>query len=244
MRAARPVIGMPARMDPGRENQYLSRKYGDAILRAGGIPIIVPLSEDDGSIRSLAASLDGILLTGSDSDIDPARYGASREPRCGPAQPLRDQTDFAMLETAFEQRIPLLGICFGLQSLNVFLGGSLIQDIDAAIQTDIGHSAAESRDRLAHAVCLEPGCLLAGLSGEVAPLVNSSHHQAIDRVGLGLRVTATAPDGVIEAVELDESARWVGGVQWHPERSFATDGFSRRIFETFVAECRARREGT
>src|SRR5262249_31554207 len=106
-------------MDPGSDSQYLSRQYVDAILDAGGIPVIIPLLEKPSSIRGLAQSLDGIPLTGSSSDIDPQEYGSDREPVCGPVQPLRDQTDFQLLDIALKRKRPVLGICFGLQSLNV-----------------------------------------------------------------------------------------------------------------------------
>jgi putative glutamine amidotransferase len=239
----RPVIGMPARMDSGRERQHLSRQYGNSVFAAGGLPLIVPLVESPSETRKLASMLDGVLLTGSDSDVDPGRYGASRTPGCGPNQPLRDETDFLLLESAFERRVPVLGICFGLQSLNVFLGGTLIQDIGAAIRTGISHSGPEARDGAAHTVTLAPDSMLAALAGELEPWVNSSHHQAVDRPGRGLRVVANAPDGVVEGVVLDGGEQWVTAVQWHPERSFNKDLLSKRLFQTFVASCIERRDG-
>lgn len=160
MKATAPVIGLPARMDPGKDRQYLSRHYADSIQAAGGTPVILPLLEDPGSLRPVVDRLNGVLLTGSNSDVDPARYGAQRIPECGPAQPLRDKTDFFLLEAAFERKIPVMAICFGLQSLNVFLGGSLVQDIPSAIRTDIRHSKPRSQGRPSHPVEIEAASFL------------------------------------------------------------------------------------
>ncbi len=236
-----PVIGLPARMDNGKDTQYLSRHYTDAVLASGGMPIVIPLVEPPEALRSLAENLDGIVLTGSKSDVDPACYAAPREAACGPAQPLRDKTDFLLLQVAREQRIPVLAICFGVQSLNVFAGGSLIQDIATHVATRIRHSNPRSGGKPVHTVDISAGSVLEELAGGAAAGVNSTHHQALDRIGSSLEVIAKAPDGIVEAVTGKESSHWILGVQWHPEKSFAYDGFSRRIFERFISECRIRR---
>jgi putative glutamine amidotransferase len=237
-----PLIGLPARMDPGKDSQYLSRQYPDAVLAGGGTPIIVPLVEVPESLRPLADILDGILLTGSRSDVDPAGYSAAREEACGPVQPLRDKTDFMLLEVAARRRIPVLAICFGLQSLNVFAGGSLIQDIATHLKTPIWHSNPSSNGRPSHPIDIAAGSLLEELAGGTQSKVNSTHHQAVARVGRNLEVIARAPDGVIEALAGEDSSHWILGVQWHPEKSFSYDRLSRRIFELFIASCTARRE--
>ncbi len=239
MRAKAPLIGMPARMDPGKNSQYLSRLYPDAVHAAGGVPVILPLLEDARALRSMADSLDGLLLTGSDSDVDPSRYGAERWPQCGATQPLRDATDFFLIERALERRTPILATCFGLQSLNVYLGGSLIQDISSALSTSIRHSDGASRGRPPHPVEIEPSSALVSAAGEPRPMVNSTHHQAADRVAGGLVVVARAPDGVVEALAGSDPRHWVLAVQWHPEKSFPFDEFSRNIFHMFIARCRA-----
>ncbi len=243
MKAATPIIGLPARMDPGEDRQYLSRHYADAVQASGGSPVIIPLLEDPRALEPMAERLDGILLTGSESDVDPARYGAKRSPRCGPAQPLRDETDFFLLEIAFRRALPILAICFGLQSLNVFLGGSLIQDIPTALDTQINHSNPSSGGYSSHPVEIEPASILAALSGEVRTMVNSTHHQAVDRIGRGLQVIARAPDGIIEALAGNESEPWMLAVQWHPEKSFSCDVLSHKIFHLFLAHCRAESSG-
>jgi len=233
----RPLVGLPARMDPGKESQYLSRNYADAVLAAGGMPVIVPLAERPQLLIPLAESLDGIVLTGSSSDVDPRHYATEREAACGPVQPLRDRTDFMLLDTASRRRIPILAICFGLQSLNVFMGGSLIQDIPTHVKTPIRHSNPRSNGKPCHPIDIAAGSLLEELAGGTSSRVNSTHHQAVALVGHGLEVIARAPDGVVEALTGSEPGRWILGVQWHPEKSFAYDLFSRRIFEQFIATC-------
>ena len=235
---AAPVIGLPCRMDPGGDNQYLSRQYADAILGAGGIPVIIPLLEKPSVIRGLADTLDGVLLTGSSSDIDPRKYGADRESQCGPVQPLRDQTDFQLLDIALSAKKPVLGICFGMQSLNVFMGGTLIQDIGTRVGTTIVHNNPGTEGRPAHGIEISPGSVLQELAGGLKADVNSTHHQAIDRVASDLRVIARAPDGVVESVINADSGRWILGVQWHPEKSYQYDLLSKRIFELFMSRCR------
>ncbi len=237
MTESSPIIGMPCRMDPGTDIQYLSRQYMDAIQAAGGIPVIVPLLENPQAIREIAKRLDGVLLTGSSSDVNPQRYGVARESGCGPIQPLRDETDFVLLDVVFKHKKPLLGICFGMQSLNVFLGGSLIQDIATSIQTNILHDNAASEGRPSHEVEIAPSSVLGKLAGGTRSMVNSTHHQAVNRIGSGLEPIAKAPDGVIEAVSGNFRDHFILAVQWHPEKCYSYDAFSRSIFDHFVARC-------
>lgn len=234
-----PIIGLPARMDPGTDSQYLSRQYADAISAAGGTPVILPLLERPSAIRRLAESLDGILLTGSSSDVDPERYGERRETGCGPVQPLRDKTDFMLLEVALKNKKPVLAICYGMQSLNVFMGGTLIQDIPRSnVGTSIRHMDPETEGRPSHGVEIVAGSVLETLAGGEDPRVNSTHHQALDRLGSGLEIIARAPDGIIESVQGTAQDAFVLGVQWHPEKSFGYDTLSRNIFELFLERCR------
>jgi putative glutamine amidotransferase len=238
-----PLIGMPAQMDPGNQTQYLSRHYSDAVAAAGGIPVIFPLLEAPQSVRSAAERLDGLLLTGSNSDLDPSLYGEIRSDKCGPAQPLRDRMDFLLLDASVKRKIPILAICFGFQSLNIFWGGSLIQDIPSSVNTPIRHSNPEAKDSAGHKINICSGSILEQIAGGTEVMVNSTHHQAIDRAGKNLEVIARAPDGVIESVCGLDKNHWVLGVQWHPEKSFYCDSFSRKIFEFFLARCRAVRGG-
>ncbi len=228
-------------MDPDDEKQYLSRQYPDAIAAAGGLPIIFPLLAEPEAVRPLAGKLDGILLTGNKSDLDPTLYGAKRLDVCGPIQPFRDRMDFLLLETAMSRKIPVLAICFGVQSLNVFLGGSLIQDIPTAIDSSIRHSNPESQGGPSHAIRISSGSILEKIAGGLEAMINSTHHQAIERPGSRLEVIAQAPDGVIESVFGTDPRHWILGVQWHPEKSYSSDDFSRNLFEHFLARCRAVR---
>jgi putative glutamine amidotransferase len=244
---AAPWIGMPAQMDPDDDKQYLSRHYPDAIAASGGLPVMIPLLSSPESIHDLAERLDGILLTGNSSDLDPALYDAPRLDACGPTQPLRDVMDFFLLETAMKREIPILAICFGIQSLNAFLGGTLIQDIPTAINTPIRHSDPGSKGSPSHKIRISSGSILETLAGGLDSAVNSTHHQSIERPGVGLEAIAYAPDGVIESVFGTNQRHWILGVQWHPEKSFGYDDFSRHLFKYFVARCRALRgidEGT
>jgi putative glutamine amidotransferase len=236
-----PLIGMPAQMDPGSGIQYLSRNYSDSIAAAGGSPVVIPLGETAEPMLPIAEKLDGILLTGCNSDLDPSLYGAARSPKCGPTQPLRDRMDVMLLEAAFRRRIPVLAICFGIQSLNVFCGGSLIQDIPEAFGTAVPHSSPETGEAAGHEIKISRGSVLEQIAGGTEVVVNSTHHQAIERAGRDLEVIARAPDGVIESVVCSNRDHWALGVQWHPEKSYCSDAFSRRLFEYFLARCRAAR---
>jgi putative glutamine amidotransferase len=243
----RPAIGMPAQMDPGSDQQYLSRNYPEAIAAAGGVPLILPLVVPAETLETVVARLDGILLTGSNSDLDPALYNSDRAYECGPTQPLRDQMDFLLLEAAFRRKMPVLAICYGIQSLNVFLGGTLIQDIAVAIRTSIRHSNPESRGCPSHPIGISAGSVLEQMAGGLRADVNSTHHQALGRLGRGLEPIAHAPDGIVESVSFSDREHWILGVQWHPEKSCAYDEFSRTVFTHFTARCRAARgtdEGT
>ena len=236
---AGPWIGLPVQMDPEHDKQYLSRDYSNAIAEAGGIPLILPIQESSDSIAAVVQRLDGIFLTGNNSDLDPELYHAPRLEQCGPVQPLRDRMDFILLETAIANKIPVLAVCYGMQSLNAFLGGTLIQDIESSVSDPVRHSSTPSDACPVHEVSIESGSILEQIAGEGKYIVNSTHHQAIDRLGRNLQVIARCPDGIIEAVFSEDDAQWILGVQWHPEKNFADDNVSRKIFELFVARCRA-----
>jgi len=186
--------------------------------------------------REYFSRLDGVLLPGSTSDIDPARFGEAPHPRIGKMIPERDALDFALLDYSDHANLPVLGICFGAQSLNVFRGGSLIQDIPALVSAPVFHDDhGEPEQPARHLIQLTADSRLSGMTAAGAVEVNSFHHQSVGRVGRNLRAVATAPDGVIEAVE-DLSERFVVGVQWHPERVFREDTFSKALFSAFVRE--------
>lgn len=224
--------------------------YAAAVRQAGGLPVEVDLRLSEREVVRLTKECDGIVLPGSPADLDPRRYGQEAIEVCSPADPARETVDRLLLEEAQHTDKPVLGICYGLQSINVWRGGSLVQDL---LCTPVNHSAGASV-AIAHAVAVESGSLLASLvsPGEAVVMqgalqlpVNSSHHQAIERLGDGLRLSAvSAVDGVLEAVEGAggiESLGFLLGVQWHPERSVAISETSRAIFAAFCRAVAGRR---
>jgi putative glutamine amidotransferase len=186
-----------------------------------------------GERSTLAETLDGIVLSGSPADIEPQRFGAARHDKTAARDKLREETDDFFLDHAFAARKPLLAICFGIQSLNTHLGGSLFQDIPSELGDEIDHSGRGGEDAY-HDVRIEGG-RLAPWTEQSSVRVNSSHHQSISKPGNGLQVTARAADGVIEAVEWTGRTEWVMGVQWHPER-MQGDPLADRIFRELVSE--------
>ena len=233
---AKPWIGIPTRFQDEHTTGKI-RTYLEAILWAGGLPVMIPTFTSPANLLEYANRLDGVLLPGSSSDIDPACYGEPAHPRLGKLVPDRDALDFALLEYAEKANLPVLGICFGAQSLNVFRGGTLIQDIPALVTEPVCHDDdGDPQQPARHLVRLSKGSLLERLAGKDLVEVNSFHHQSAGQVGKNLQAVATAPDGVIEAVEETSSGRFVVGVQWHPERGFQKDAFAQILFTTFVEE--------
>ena len=208
--------------------------------------MVVPLHESPNRVAKLLDKAQGILLPGSRYDVDPERFSEYRIPECGPADPGRTAADELMLQDAFNLRKPILAICHGTQTLNVWRNGSLFQDLPTQLGNAVDHSPGRHIAQ-AHAVRLTHDTRLAALlpteemvSDEGEPFVNSSHHQAIRAAGDQLRIAAVSPvDGVIEAVELDSADHWVVAVQWHPERTYTESPFSRAIFAEFVHAARA-----
>ena len=236
-------------------NQRSWPSYARAVTLSGGEPVAIPLDLPLTMLRELIASCEGVLLPGSPADVDPALYGAERDPATAPADPAREAMDYLLLDDAEKHGKPVLGICFGVQSLNVWRGGSLVQDLTPV---PVNHSAG-SKVAIAHTALVAKDSVLASLLTErEAPEVdgflrlpiNTSHHQAVAAPGSGLRIVARSPeDGVIEAVELDAddsvfhvehpaARQFVLGVQWHPERSFEISAASRALFSRLVDEAR------
>ena len=242
----RPRVGVPWRTVKEEKESNLSKikYYCDAIEAAGGQAIPISLSMPPAELDDLADTLDALVLPGSPADVDPIRYVAPRHARSNDPDPQRERTDFALLDHAFAANKPVLAICYGVQLLNVYLSGKLLQDIPTEFRTKIKHDkqglppgAPDPR----HPVEIEPGSKLAALAEQAGvgllPEVNSSHHQAILAPGLHLRVTAHAPDGIVEAVEWTGSGNWIVGVQWHPER-MAGDPLAERVFRELMGAAR------
>jgi putative glutamine amidotransferase len=244
MTRARIAIPVPTSGDAAY-NQRSWPMYAAAVEEAGGEAVRVELGGPVRTLREAARECSGILLPGSPADVLPARYGAEQDPATNKADVARETADWTLLEEAERNRLPVLGICYGLQSLNVYRGGSLVQDL---LPLPVNHSAG-SKVAVAHSAEIAGESLLGSLVGpeEAAEQngflrlpVNSSHHQAIAQPGPGMRIVARCPeDGVIEAIEgaYDPQNPWFFiAVQWHPERSTGISASSRALFRRLVAE--------
>lgn len=249
-----PRVGVPWRTRKEEEEQNWAKldNYLNAVTEAGGEPVPISLRLSPEELTAAAKSLDAVVLPGSPADVEPARYGATRHAKTAEADTNRESTDIALLDYAFDAGKPVLAICYGLQLLNVHLGGTLIQDIHSVLKTDIRHSkndAPPSGSDPIHNVQLTPGSRVATLAQAPQRAVNSSHHQAIANPASNLRVTAKSADGIVEAVEWDQGPGWIVGVQWHPERMFSTqlqgqrgkerDEFARRLFSDLIGAARS-----
>ena len=235
----RPRIGITMRLELQTDRFYLSRHYSEAVEAAGGAPVHISLIPKPDYVSRVMDDLDGVLLPGSDSDIDPLRYGAEPHPNLGNVHPVKDETDLLVLDEIEKRRLPLFAICFGMQALNVSRGGTLIQDIPSQLPKAINHQQGVPRDRPSHALKLASASLLLSLATGERVLVNSHHHQAVEKVGRDLIATAWTPDGLIEAVEDTRPDRFALGVQWHPELGWQQDLFSQALFERFIAATKA-----
>ncbi len=215
--------------------------YIRAVELTGGVPLLIPVSGSISTLGSLYDRVDGVLMAGG-PDVDPIEYGQERHPMLRKVTPSRDRMELALLERAFRDGKPLFCICRGLQVLNVALGGTLWQDLSAQVPGARKHDCHPDNppDQLTHEVVIEPESRLSTVVGEDEIAVNSLHHQAIDRVGDSLRVTARATDGIIEAVE-GTGNRFLLGVQWHPEWLAHDHESARKLFVAFADACRGGR---
>ena len=232
------------------DSEYAERaipQYEHAVRVTGGEPVRVALDQSAEQTLRLMQSCDGVLLPGSKADVDPARFRAPRSPHTATADQCRDAVDNLLLQHAYQLRKPVLGICYGLQSLNVYRAGSLVQHIPDSLPEEVrarvDHEAGKNV-AVAHAVEIDSASELAKIvaagprsdaRGPVVIPVNSSHHQSADAIGEGLRIVARCTDdGIIEALEGTASDHFVLAVQWHPERSVDEDASSRAIFAAFI----------
>lgn len=234
----RPLIAITAtsrresHSDP--ERVRLNGAYVDAVVRAGGIPLISPPAPAE-SASDVISRADAVLLTGGE-DVEPALYGEGTHPALGRITPGRDVWEIALAREARTRRIPILGVCRGIQLLNVAFGGALIQDIPSQHPSGIEHEQGGSRAARTHDVRVVPNSRLASILGGDAH-VNSIHHQAVATVAEGFTITASAPDGIVEGMEWTADDWWCVGVQWHPEE---LDGADRRLFAALVDAARLR----
>jgi putative glutamine amidotransferase len=240
MNPMKPRIAVP--IPNSSRPQYVAAalpQYEYAVRSAGGEPIVIPIDATPSHIAQAVKACDAVLLPGSPADVDPEKYGAARHPATAPSDPFRDNTDELLLQDAFNMRKPVFGICYGLQSLNVWRTGTLNQQLPATVNHNAGRAVQQ-----AHTVEIDAGSNLARILAEARVLsrssasviaVNSSHHQAPEAIGDGLRLAAWCPeDGVKEAVEGTSADQFILGVQWHPERTYDSEPASRAMFHAFV----------
>lgn len=235
------AIPVPHSGDPAYAERALTQ-YEEAIRMAGGEPVRIPLDQTPAEIMKLIERCDAVLLPGSKADVDPAKYGAIRSPETAAADARRDTVDELLLQDAYNMRKPILGICYGLQALNVYRTGTLLQHITSGINHEAGRKVP-----LAHAVDIAGdsilGEIVADAGGKLEIPVNSSHHQSADVIGDGLRIVARSPqDNIVEAIEGTSPDHFVLAVQWHPERSVNDDEPSRAIFRALVQAAQARHD--
>jgi putative glutamine amidotransferase len=212
----------------------LNVAYLGALETAGLAPVVLPPSDDVTTAERLLDVVDGLVLSGGE-DVDPVHYGAAPDARTHPAHRRRDACELALLRRARDLALPTLAICRGLQVANVALGGTLVQDVASQVAGARPHDESHRRDSRLHEVRIDPDTRLAAALGATTIDVNSSHHQAVDRIAPGLRVTAVSPDGVIEGAEWSSNDWWMVGVQWHPEELIDTpEPWDRRLFAAFA----------
>lgn len=235
------IFGMP--------NHAASDTYVRATDQVvGAVPVLIPANGDKADIQTLMSRIDGLILTGSRSNVQPSLYGGPPHAEGTPEDPARDAVTMALIRCAVANGVPILAICRGLQEFNVALGGTLHQRLQD-LPDRMDHStplqpSARVRQGKAHSVRLTPGGWLHRLAGTTEIPVNSLHNQGIDRLAPGLAIEAVAPDGTIEAVRAINAPGYACGVQWHPEYDFDTDRLSWGIFEGFGAAIRARQIAT
>lgn len=221
----RPLVGITGDIEEinGKTYLYIDLRYGKLVEEAGGIPLLIHPTY---SVKDVISKIDSLLLSGGE-DIHPKYYREEPRYQMTPSPDLRTEFEFSLLREAMIAKIPILGVCHGMQLINVALGGTLYQDLPGQTEGVINHRLGEKR----HRVSIEEDSLLFNTIGEKEIDVTSTHHQAVKDLGMGLKVSATAHDGIIEAFEMP-GYPFLIGVQWHPEKE--PDGNSRKLFSTFL----------
>ena len=235
----RPLIGVTPQYNTKKEYPYSHIDYLEAVSAAGGLPLVLPIRLNAGDAEQLAETLDGVLFTGG-PDIAPYLYGEIMIKECGEQCPLRDEMELGFARAAAAAGLPILGLCRGVQTINVAFGGALYQDIPSQYRGDttVLHSQSHyvESGHPSHTVWIDENSELYEIIGKRDLLVNSFHHQAVKIVAPDMRVTARAEDGLIECLE-SRGNKYILGVQWHPERMFRRDKYALALFENFVKKC-------
>lgn len=242
----KPLIGVTPDFNAGDRKEwggreatfFLRARYVRAIEDLGGVPVILPLAESHADRNRLLERLDGLLLTGGGPDLAPSLYGERKRYKFHVMSRRRAEFELDVARMAAASKLPLLGICGGMQTINVAFGGSLIQDIASQLESPLAHRQKTPATQLSHAVEVTPKSLLRRIIGRGRLLVNSSHHQSVKRVAPPLVTSALAEDGVIEAIE-SPAHPFLLGVQWHPEFLYERYRFHRKLFEAFVKAARS-----
>src|SRR5262245_13826960 len=238
----KPIIAIQAQKLPDERFYRMPVKYTAAIYAHGGIPLILPLIASEDYVDQIWPMLDGLVLSGCHSDLNPKLYGEAPHPSLGPVSEERDRFDWLLLRRAHQEALPLLGICRGFQSLNVFRGGKLMQDVPSEFTTAIDHDVDDPGRTFVHDVRLASGSMLNSAEQDAHFPVNSEHHQAVREPGAGLKPIAWSEDGLIEAVQGEDARHYVLGLQWHPERTHDVDELSQSIFKNFMQAVLAGRQ--
>lgn len=232
----KPLIALMPLWDEKMNSYWMLPGYMDLIIKSGGVPVMLSFSDDEQSVKEIADRFDGFVFTGGD-DIDPAKYGEEKIPQCGQPCVHRDSLEFALFSEAVKTDKPILGICRGMQFLNAALGGTLYQDLPTQKPSEVCHKQPAPFDALTHSVTVEKDTLLYDIVGTEKLMVNTLHHQAVDKIAPCLVPCAKADDGLVEAVYDPEKA-FLLGVQWHPEMIFGQEENSIKIGKAFVDACR------
>lgn len=237
-----PLIGVTGSIEGDEKMIYIKRCYMNAIIAAGGVPVMLSPDPDDAMMDAMMEKLDGLFLTGG-NDMAPEMFGDAPIPQLGEVNPVRDLSEIALTKKAVQMKMPILGICRGIQSLNVAMGGTLWQDLPSQYRTQDGQPPMAHRQNrcdfyTSHSVLAELDTLLYKLVGRKEFWVNSFHHQAVRTAAPDMKITARASDGVIEAIELPNHPFCLG-VQWHPERYYDRDETAMVLFSGFVEAAKA-----
>ncbi len=233
-----PMIGVSGSIEKDESKQIIVRDYFTAILASGGVPVLLSMDMQSDQIQTCMQHLDGVLLAGG-NDVAPVRYNEMPKHQLGPVDPLRDEFEVRLIEACYRLKMPLLGICRGVQMMNIAMGGTLYQDLPTDYKRDGGKAGMQHNQTCqaryaSHTVYIDRDSMLYQILGETTVDVNSFHHQAVQRVPSLLRICAAAPDGIVEAIE-NAAHPFFLGVQWHPERMYRDDAHSYALFDAFVA---------